>query len=58
MRLSEACLEAPDVGKLGSRVHLCGDGFTVGSQVGVRKELQALLKPQLGGWGVLLRGVR
>ena len=47
MRLSEACLEAPDVGPLVRGVHPCGGGFTGGGQVGVSKRHQALRGPQL-----------
>ena len=35
MRLSEACLEASDVGGLARGVHPCGGGFVGGGQVGV-----------------------
>ena len=47
MRLSEACLEAPDIGALVCRVHLSGGGFTPGVQVGVPKGCPALWGPQL-----------
>ena len=47
MRLSEACLEAPDVGALVCGVHLCGDGFAGGRQVGVPKGSPALRGPEL-----------
>ena len=48
MHLSEACLEAPDVGRLVRGDHLCGGGFAAGSQVGVQEGRQALWGPQLG----------
>ena len=37
MRLSEACLGAPDVGALVCGVHPSGGGFIGGGQVGVQK---------------------
>ena len=40
MRLSEARLEASDVGALVRGVHLCGAGFVRGGQVGARKDVQ------------------
>ena len=51
MRLSEACLEAPDVGALVRGVHVCGGGIDGGGQVGVPKGRPALEGPQLGGRG-------
>ena len=53
MRLSEAHLEAPDVGALVCGAHPSGSGFAGGGQVGVPKERPALQGPQLGG----VRGV-
>ena len=60
MRLSEACLEASDVGALARRVHARGGGFVGGGQVGVLKGCPALRGPQLRGLGggVPGRGVR
>ena len=49
MRLSEACLEASDVGALVLGVHPRGGGFVGGGQVGVPKGRQALWGPQLRG---------
>ena len=40
MRLSRACLEAPDRGALVRGVHLCGGGFAGGEQVGVPQDTQ------------------
>ena len=57
MRLSEAGLEAPDVGVLVRRAHPCGSGFAGGGQVGVLKGHPALRGPQLCGVeGVCLVG--
>ena len=50
MRLSEARLEASDIGALVRGIHPCGSGFVWGSQVGVLKGRPAL-------WGRQLRGV-
>ena len=59
MRLSEAFLEASDVGALVSGVHPCGGGFVGGGEVGVPKGLPALWGPELhGGGGVPGKGVR
>ena len=51
MRLSEARLEAPDVGALARGVHPCGGDFVGGVQVGVPKGRPALRGPQLRGVG-------
>ena len=51
MRLSEACLQASDVGALVSGVHPCGGGFVGGGQVGVPKGRPALRGSQLRGVG-------
>ena len=51
MRLSEACLEASDVGALVRGVHPCGRGFVGGGQVGILKGRPALRGPQLRGAG-------
>ena len=53
MRLSEARLEASDVGVLVFRVHPCSGGFVGGGQVGVPKGRPALRGPQLRGMGGL-----
>ena len=53
MRLSEARLEAPDVGALVCRAHPCGSGFPAGGQVGVSKGRRALWELQLRGMGGL-----
>ena len=50
MRLSEACLEASDVGAVARGVHPHGGGFVRGSQAGVPKGLPALRGPQLHGF--------
>ena len=55
MRLSEACLQAPDVGALVCLVDLCGDGFSGGCQVGVPKGRPALQELHLCGRGALSR---
>ena len=49
MRLSEARLEAPDVGALVRGAHPCGGGFAGGGQAGVPKGRPALRGPQLCG---------
>ena len=51
MRLSEACLEASDIGALVRGVHPRGGGFVGGSQVGVPKGRPSLWGPQLRGVG-------
>ena len=51
MCLSEARLEASDVGALVRGVHPCGGGFVGGGQVGVPKGRQALRGPRLRGVG-------
>ena len=60
MRLSEACLEAPDVGAWVHGVHQFGGGFTGGGQLGLPKRCPALRGPQLcgAGGGVPGRGMR
>ena len=55
VHLSEACLEASDVGTLACGVHPLGGGFVGGSQVGVPKGRSALQGPQLRGVGGLCR---
>ena len=55
MRLSEACLEASDVGALVRGVHPRGGGFVGGGQVGVPKGRPALRGPQLRGFGGVCR---
>ena len=55
MRLSEARLEAPDVGALVRGAHPCGGGFAGGGQVGVPKGRPALQGPQLCGVGGVCR---
>ena len=49
MRLSEACLEAPDVGALVRGFHLCRGGCTGGGQVGVPKRRPDLQGPKIYG---------
>ena len=51
MRLSEACLEAPDVRALVCWVHPCGGGFAWGGQVASRKEAQLSGALSCVGWG-------
>ena len=60
MRLSEARLEASDIGALACGVHLLGGGFVGGGQVGVPKGRPALRGLQLRGvgGGVPGRGMR
>ena len=53
--LSEARLEASDVGALVREAHLCGGGLVGGGQVGVLKGRPALRGLQLGGPGVVCR---
>ena len=55
MRLSEACLEASDVGALACGVHPRGGGFIGGGQVGLPKRRPALRGPQLRGAGGMCR---
>ena len=55
MRLSEACLEASDVGVLVRGVHPRGGGCVRGGQVGVPKGRSALWGPQLRGVGGVCR---
>ena len=55
MRLSEARLEAPDIGALVRGAHPCGGGFAGGGQVGVPKGRPALRGLQLLGVGGLCR---
>ena len=55
MRLSEACLEASDVGALARGVHPRGGAFVGGGQVGVLKGRPALRWPQLCGMGGMRR---
>ena len=55
MRLSEARLEAPDVGALARAVDPRGGGFVGGGQVGVPKGRLALRGPQLRGVGGVCR---
>ena len=55
MRLSEACLQASDVGALVREAHPRGGGLVGGGQVGVPKGLPALRGPQLRGMGVVCR---
>ena len=51
MRLSEACLEASDVGALVRGVHPRGGAFVGGGQVGVPKGRPALRGLSCVGWG-------
>ena len=53
MRLSEACLEASDVGALACGVHPRGGRFVGAGQVGIQKGRPALRGPQLRGLGGL-----
>ena len=53
--LSEARLEASDVGALVSEAHACGGGPVGGGQVGVPKGRPALRGLQLCGVGVVCR---
>ena len=53
VRLSEACLEASDVGALVREAHLRGGRLLVGGQVGVLKGHPALQGPQLREVGVV-----
>ena len=53
VRLSEARLEASDLGALVGEAHLCGGGLVAGGQVGVPKGCPALRGLQLRGVGVL-----
>ena len=55
MRLSEARLEAPDVGALVCGLHPSGGGFAGGGQVGIPKGRPALWGPQLCGVGGVCR---
>ena len=55
VRLSEARLEASDVGALVCEAHSRGGGLVGGDQVGVPKGRPALWGPQLGGVGVVCR---
>ena len=55
MILSEARLEASDVGALVREVHPRGGGLVGGGQVGVPKGRAALRGPQLRGVGVVCR---
>ena len=55
MRLSEARLEAPDVGALVYEADPCGGGFAQGGQVGVPKGRPALPGRQLCGVGRVCR---
>ena len=55
MCLSEARLEASDVGALVNEAHPCAGGLVGGSQVGVPKGRQALRGLQLCGMGVVCR---
>ena len=55
MRLSEARLQASDVGALFRGVHLCGGGFVCGGHVGVPKGRATLRGPQLRGLGEVCR---
>ena len=53
--LSEACLEASDVGALVREAHPRGVGLVGGGQVGVPKRHPALRGPQLRGVGLVCR---
>ena len=53
--LSEARLEASDVGALVCEAHPCGSGLVGGGQVGVPKRRPALRGLQLCGMGVVCR---
>ena len=55
MRLSEACLEALDIGALVRGVHPCGGGFAGGGQVGVLKGRPALRGFSCVGMGGVYR---
>ena len=55
VRLSEARLEASDVGALVREAHSRGGGLVGGGQVGVLKGRPALRGPQLRGVGVVCR---
>ena len=55
VRLSEARLEAFDVGALVRDAHPRGGGLVGGGQVGVPKRRPALWGPQLRGLGVVCR---
>ena len=55
MRLSEARLQAPDVGALVRGAHPCGGGFAGGGQVGVLKGRPAIQGLQLRGVGCVCR---
>ena len=55
VRLSEARLEASDVGALVREAHLLGGGLVGGGQVGVPKGRPALRGPPLRGVGVVCR---
>ena len=55
VRLSEACLEASDVGALICEAHSRGGGHVGGGQAGVLKERASLRGPQLRGVGVVCR---
>ena len=55
VRLSEARLEASDVGALVREAHSRGGGLVGGSQVGVPKGHPALRGPQLPGVGLVCR---
>ena len=55
VRLSEARLEASDVGALVREANLRGGGLVRGGQVGVPKGRPALRGPQLRGVGVVCR---
>ena len=50
MRLSEARLEARDVGALVRGAHQCSCGFAGGGQVGVRKDAQPSRGLSCVGW--------
>ena len=55
MGLSEAHLEAPDVGALVRRAHPCGGGFAVGGQWASRKDTEPSGGPHLCGVGGVCR---
>ena len=55
VRLSEARVEASDVGALVREAHPRGGGLVWGGQVGVPKGVPALREPQLRGVGVVWR---
>ena len=55
MRLSEARLEASDVGALFREAHPRGGGLIRGGQMGVQKTRPALWGPQLRRLGVVYR---